>query len=273
LIIGRDLVAVALQNPYLKLVHLSISMPCMIKSIAKVVPVLNGRDSDGKPKYLGPEATKIHRYLLVLCVAKSEPVLRSFGKEIHNSIYFTLYRLWQVANSFKDVPPYHLPITFDRTKVAIKVYNMMSEKGLVIIKNMEGTTYLTITKKGEDLSEQFLQDVNTYANTYFDTKYGYLIVLWVAKTTPIFRSFGKEIDDSIYFTLYGLGKVADSFKQIRPYHIPVYYDRIKAVKIYTMMSNTGLVVIKKIGGNIYVTTTKKGDDVSKNIAGSYGTYR
>jgi hypothetical protein len=70
-----------------------------------------------------------------------------------------------------------------------------------------------------------------------------------------------------------LGKVADSFKQIRPYNIPVHYDRIKAFKIYTSMSNTGLVVIKKIRSNTYVTTTKKGDDVSKYIAGSYGTYR
>jgi hypothetical protein len=65
----------------------------------------------------------------------------------------------------------------------------------------------------------------------------------------------------------------DSFKQIRPYNIPVHYDRIKAFKIYTNMSNTGLVVIKKIRSNTYVTTTKKGDDVAKYIAGSYGTYR
>jgi predicted transcriptional regulator len=251
-------------------------MPCMIKSIARVVPVLNGRDSDGKPKYLGPQATKMHRYLLVLCAAKSESMYRLAAKgvkEIDNSIYFTLYKLSKVADSFKDVPPCHLPITFDRTKVAIKVYNMMSKNGLVTIKSLEGTTYVAITKKGEDLSEQFLQDVNTYVNTYFDTDYGYLLVLWVAKTTPIFRSFGKEIDNSIYFTLYELSKVADSFKQIRPYYMPVHYDRIKAIKIYTMMSNTGLVVIKKIGGNTYVTTTKKGDGVSKNIAGNYGKYR
>jgi predicted transcriptional regulator len=245
----------------------------IIKRIARVVPVLNGRDSDGNPKYLGPETTKIHRYLLVLWGAKSEPMFRLREKEIDSLIYFTLYKLSKVADSFKDLGPHHLPIHYDRSKVAIKVYNMLSKKGLVTIKNIEGTTHVAITKKGEDFSEQFLQDVNTYANTYFDTEYGYLIILWVAKTTPIFRSFGKEIDNSIYFTLYGLGKVADSFKQIRPYNIPVHYDRIKAFKIYTKMSNTDLVVIKKIGANTYVKTTKKGDDVAKNIAGSYGTYR
>lgn len=58
--------------------------------------------------------------------------------------------------------------------------------------------------------------------------------------TPLFRSFGKEIDSSIYFTLYGLGKVANSLKQIGPYRLPITYDRIKAIRIYTMMSNIDL---------------------------------
>jgi hypothetical protein len=134
-------------------------MPCLMKLVAKVVPFLNGSDPDGNPKYLGPKATKIHRYLLVLCVAKSEPIFRSLGKEIDNSVYFTLYKLWQVANSFKDISPHHLPISYERTKVAVKVYNMLSEKGLVIIKNIEGTTHVAITKKGDEISEQLLQDL------------------------------------------------------------------------------------------------------------------
>jgi hypothetical protein len=61
----------------LKTVHLSIPLPdIIIKRIARVVPVLNGRDSDGKPKYIGPETTKIHGYLLVLWGAKSSPSFR-----------------------------------------------------------------------------------------------------------------------------------------------------------------------------------------------------
>ncbi|MGA9153505.1 MAG: hypothetical protein WBZ36_23245 [Candidatus Nitrosopolaris sp.] len=89
-----------------KIVHLSISLPdSVIKRIARVVPVLNGRDSDGRPKYLGPETTKIHRYLLVLWGAKSSPTLRLSGKgvkEIDNSFYFTLYMLWKIAKSSKE---------------------------------------------------------------------------------------------------------------------------------------------------------------------------
>jgi hypothetical protein len=100
---------------------------------------------------------------------------------------------------------------------------------------------------------------------------GYLLLLWVAKSTEVFRLYGKEVDNSIYFTLYNLGKVADSFKQFGPYHLPIHYDRTKtAIKIYTMMSNSGLVDIKKIEGETYVTTTKKGDDVSTKFFSSLG---
>jgi hypothetical protein len=134
----------------------------IIKRIAKVVPVLNGRDSDGKSKYLGPETTKIHRYLLVLWGAKSEPMFRLREKEIDNLIYFTLYKLSKVADSFKDAPPYYLPITYDRTKVAIKVYNMMSKNGLVVIKNIEGNTYVTTTKKGDDVAKYIAGSYGTY---------------------------------------------------------------------------------------------------------------
>ncbi|MFZ0510724.1 MAG: hypothetical protein WAM14_03885 [Candidatus Nitrosopolaris sp.] len=137
----------------------------IIKRIARVVPVLNGRDSDGKPKYLGPETTKIHRYLLVLWGAKSSPTLRlSKGvKEIDNSFYFTLYMLWKIAKSFKDVSPYHLSITYDRTKVAIKIYDMISNNGgLVTIKTIDGDQYVTTTKKGDNVSEELLPDLEAY---------------------------------------------------------------------------------------------------------------
>ncbi|MGA9153390.1 MAG: hypothetical protein WBZ36_22660, partial [Candidatus Nitrosopolaris sp.] len=128
-----------------------------MKLVARVIPVLNGTDSDGNPKYLGPVATKIHRYLLVLCVAKSEPIFRSLGKEIDNSIYFTIYTLATIAKSFK------VPITYDRTKVAIKIYDMISNNGgLVTIKTIDGDHYVTTTKKGDNVSEQLLPDLEAY---------------------------------------------------------------------------------------------------------------
>lgn len=171
MIFGRNYVAVSLHfrcKMFIsKIVHLSIPLPdSIIKRIARVVPVLNGRDSDGKPKYLGPETTKIHRYLLVLWGAKSSPTFRLPGKgvkEIDNSFYFTMYMLWKIANSFKDLSPWHLPITYDRTKVAIKIYDMISNnRGLVAVKTIDGDRYVTTTKEGDNVSEELLPDLEAY---------------------------------------------------------------------------------------------------------------
>ncbi|MFZ0895564.1 MAG: hypothetical protein WAZ77_13790 [Candidatus Nitrosopolaris sp.] len=60
------------------------------------------------------------------------------------------------------VTPYHLPINYDRTKVATKVYNMISNNGLVDIKKIDGDTYITITKKGDDVSEKLLRELIAY---------------------------------------------------------------------------------------------------------------
>ena len=134
----------------------------LIRIVAHVVPILNGRDSEGHVIYLGPQRTKIHRYLLVIFLAKSTQMFRLSGKEIDNSMYFTLYCLKEVANSFKDISPYHLPIHYDRTKVAIRIYNMISNNGLVAIRKIEGDTYITITEKGDDVSTKLLRELIAY---------------------------------------------------------------------------------------------------------------
>ena len=36
----------------------------------------------------------------------------------------------------EDISPYHLPINYDRSKVAIKVYNMISSNGLEPIRKL-----------------------------------------------------------------------------------------------------------------------------------------
>ncbi|MFZ0513200.1 MAG: hypothetical protein WAM14_16435, partial [Candidatus Nitrosopolaris sp.] len=113
---------------------------------------------------------------------------------------------------------------------------------------------------------------NEGVNGRFPDFAGYLLVVFLAKSTQIFRLSGKEIDNSIYFTLYQLSKVADSFKQTKPYHLPIHYDRTKAIKIYNMVSKNGLVIIKKIEGNTYVTTTKKGDEVSEQLLQNFIAY-
>ena len=61
------------------------------------------------------------------------------------------------------VTPYHLPINYDRTKVATKVYNMISNKSASVdIKKIDGDTYITITKKGDDVSEKLLRELIAY---------------------------------------------------------------------------------------------------------------
>jgi hypothetical protein len=45
---------------------------------------------------------------------------------------------------------------------AIKVYNMISGSGLVDIKKIDGDTYITITKKGDDVSERLLRELIAY---------------------------------------------------------------------------------------------------------------
>jgi hypothetical protein len=134
----------------------------LIKIVGHIVPILNGRDSEGHAIYLGPQRTKIPRYLLVIFLAKFTQMFRLSGREIDNSIYFTLYALKEIANSFKDISPYHLPINYDRTKVASKVYNMISSNGSVAIKKIDGDTYVTITEKGDDVSEKLLRELIAY---------------------------------------------------------------------------------------------------------------
>ncbi len=134
----------------------------IIKLVASIVPILNGRDSSGNAICLGPQRTKIHRYLLVAFLAKSTSMFSLWGKEIDNSIYFTLYALCQVADSLKRAMPYHLPIHYDRTKVAGRIYSLISNDGLISIKKIDGGTYVTITEKGEETSIKLLQDLLAY---------------------------------------------------------------------------------------------------------------
>ncbi|MGC1928851.1 MAG: hypothetical protein WA667_07730, partial [Candidatus Nitrosopolaris sp.] len=48
------------------------------------------------------------------------------------------------------------------TKVAIKIYNMISNDGLVAIRKIEGDTYVTITEKGEHVSTKLLTELIAY---------------------------------------------------------------------------------------------------------------
>jgi hypothetical protein len=142
----------------------------LIKMIANVVPVLNGRDSAGQVIHLGSQL-KIPRYLLVLLAAESRQMFRlGFGKEIDGSIYFSLYGLSEVADSFKQYGPHHQPIQYDRTKVAARIYSMISnKKGLVAMRKIDGASCVKITEKGVKTSNEVLKELIVYDNMNKDS--------------------------------------------------------------------------------------------------------
>jgi hypothetical protein len=66
----------------------------------------------------------------------------------------------------------------------------------------------------------------------------------LAESIQKFRLLGKEVDNTVYFNLNDLRKVADSLRDFP--HLAI------------QLTNYGLVSIKKIDGDIYVTITEKG---------------
>ena len=73
----------------------------LIYFFSNIIHILNGRDSNNEIIYLGPQGTKIHRYLLLAYLAKSAATFRMLGKEVDNSLYFTLYSLGKLLTILK----------------------------------------------------------------------------------------------------------------------------------------------------------------------------
>ena len=83
-----------------------------------------------------------------------------------------------------------------------------------------------------------------------------------------FRVMGKEIDDAVYFNLNDLAQVADYLMEMEHHftiNLSIKYDTKVALKTYYMFANKGVVSIKKIDGDTYVTTTEKGSAVCYNL--------
>lgn len=119
--------------------------------VAEIIPILNGRD-------LGATRTKIHRYLIILYLAKFVPAFTEMGKDFGNSTFFTLYSLGNVAKAFKNQP-----LHYDRTKVAANVYKRAEEKGYIEIKKVGGETYITTTTEGDEMCRNYIKDFITMA--------------------------------------------------------------------------------------------------------------
>lgn len=68
----------------------------------------------------------------------------------------------------------------------------------------------------------------------------YLLLLYFAKNIPAFRSCGMEINSSVYFSLYGLGKIAKSLAESEFYHRIANDDGITKIEdnTYNNMSES-----------------------------------
>jgi hypothetical protein len=97
------------------------------------------------------------RYLLLLYFAKNIPAFRSCGMVIDGLVYFSLYGLGKIAESLAKSGFYQwITDDDDMTKIEDKTCDNMPEKGLVKIKRIGDTTYITIKENGEDLSRKLL---------------------------------------------------------------------------------------------------------------------
>jgi hypothetical protein len=135
----------------------------LLKIVTDIIPVLNGRDNSDNVVYLGPSRTKIHRYLIILYIAKFVPSFTLWGKNFENSTFFTIYSLGNVAKAFRN------PIHYDRTKVAANIYKRAEEKGLVEFKKVDGATYITTNEKGDEFCLDVLKDFITLVTIHSDS--------------------------------------------------------------------------------------------------------
>jgi hypothetical protein len=133
--------------------------------VNNIIPLLNGsKDSSETIFFLGPKFTKIHRYLITLYMAKNVQSFSLLGVKKDGYLCFTLYRLARIAKTgFKN------PIHYDRTKVAIRVYEKSKELGYVDIKKDQGETYITTTEEGDEVCRIVLDELLEFAKIHSPT--------------------------------------------------------------------------------------------------------
>src|SRR5207247_1097605 len=71
------------------------------------------------------------------------------------------------------------------------------------------------------------------------TKHRYLFILYLVKEIELFRSFGQEIENAIYFSVRNLEKVAN-YQGFKPEKIS--YERTRAIKHFLNYEQEGLVI-------------------------------
>lgn len=137
----------------------------LISMVNSIIPLLNGsNDSTERLFFLGSKFMKVHRYLITLYIAKQVQSFSLLGVMKDGCLCFTLYRLARIAKTgFKN------PIHYDRTKVAIRVYEKSKELGYVDIKKDQGETYITTTEEGDEVCRIVLDELVEFAKIHSPT--------------------------------------------------------------------------------------------------------
>lgn len=134
----------------------------LIARVNGIIPLLNGsKDSTERISFLGPKFTKVHRYLITLYVAKHVQSFSLLGVKKNGCLCFTLYRLARIAKT-----GFENPISYDRTKVAISVYEKSKELGYVDIKKDQGETYISMTEEGDEICQTVLDEFLHFAKIH-----------------------------------------------------------------------------------------------------------
>ena len=143
----------------------------LISLVNNIVPLLNGSDGSLETKlFLGPKLMKVHRYLIILYVAKHVQSFSLLGTRKGSSLCFTLYRLARIAQT-----GFKFPIHYDRSKVAISVYEKSKALGYVEIWRDQGETFISTTRQGDEIIRAVLNELVQFAQIHSSAnKEGYV---------------------------------------------------------------------------------------------------
>jgi len=103
----------------------------------------------------GAKAFQMQRYMINLLLATQENHYEGENLDSDYVLYFTISRLAKISKELGK--SLIMPIHYDRTKVAIKVYEKCKKHGLVRIKKKDGALWLGLTKEGEKVALNMIE--------------------------------------------------------------------------------------------------------------------
>lgn len=115
----------------------------LFDSVKTIVSIVNGQD----PSVGGTKAFQMQRYMINLLLATQENHYEGDNFDSDYVLYFTISRLAKISKELGK--SLITPIHYDRTRVAINVYEKCKQRGLVRIKKKHGAQWVGITREGD----------------------------------------------------------------------------------------------------------------------------